>query len=88
MSNVTRDEIKPQVISILSIVSGYPASSIEEEKELEWDLDLNSDKRGSLAPDFTGIIEKYNKENYISKSECKGLKKVKDCIDKVHEKAE
>ena len=87
MSNVTREEIKSQVISVLSIISGFDESSIEEDQYLESDLGLNTDKRGSLASDFSDIIEKYNENNYMSMSECRSLQKVINCIDKVFEKS-
>jgi hypothetical protein len=87
MPTPTRDEIKPDVIGVLSEVCGVQASEIKEEHHLEYDLGLNPVARSTLAPGFGRVARKTNPAAVVTKKACQDLKRVGEAIDLVHGKA-
>ena len=88
MPGPTRSAIKKRVVHNLSILSGYSESSIKQEHKLgRPDLWLSESARGELAPGFQAIAREDDPEARVTKTECKKLKKVKNCVDLVWKRA-
>jgi hypothetical protein len=80
----TREQIRPQVIHTLSIVSGFPETAIADgPQSLADDLGLTEDLRGALARSFQRIAQMFAPGAKVTKTECKQLKTVKTAIDLV-----
>jgi hypothetical protein len=84
----TRPAIARKVIHNLSIISGFPESSItDSDQKLATDLLLTQDLLGALARGFQKIARAFVPDAKITKTECKQLKTVKTAIDLVFQRA-
>lgn len=79
--------VKAKVIHNLSVVSGFAEDEISESQDLNLALGFSTEMRGALAPGFQTIARETKPDAIMSKSECKKLKKVKDCVDLVHKRS-
>jgi hypothetical protein len=85
--DVTRDDVKPDVVHTIAVISGYPDGKVTEPSSLADDLGMSSDLRGALAPSFRSTAQHYNENAVITKAECKLLKTAKAAIDLVFQRA-
>lgn len=85
--NVTRDEVKPDVVHTIAVISGYSDDKVSEPSSLGDDLGMSADMRGALAPSFRSTAQRYNEHAVVTKAECKLLKTVKAAIDLVFQRA-
>ena len=79
----SRDVVKPQVIGVLSRVSGRPPAAIQETSKLEDDLGMTEPVRKNLSPPLSAIVRAY-KPGEASRSACGKLKTVAAAIDLVY----
>ncbi len=92
----TRDQVKPDVTHVIAVISGYDDHVVlagdnpkdpKKSMSLETDLGMSADQRGAMAPGFKKIAQKWNPSASVSKTECKKLKTVTECIDLVLKRA-
>lgn len=77
------ESLRDKVVRNISVVSGFPESSIKDNSRLFQDLLMAHESRRALAPGFQAIAREVNPHARITKTDCEKLKTVGAAVNLV-----